>query len=367
MTRPGNLSPQAQRLWKIAGITVLVVLGLFVLDTATQVVLVVFGGLILAAYLTGIAAILSERTPLGPRVSIALVLVVHTVLAGLFVLWAVTSGAPEVQHQAERLPVAVDELRARLESTGWGSAFLDAIPGAVEELPTGVEWVSPVTGAMSTMVWVMASAAVLIFVGIYVAIDPGSYRRGFLALVPPPRRDAIAGVLDEVTHTLRMWVLGRIVAATAIGVGVWIGLSILEIPLALLLGLLSGALTFIPNIGPILSVVPPALLALVDEPVKVLWVIGLYIGLQIIESYFITPVVEKRAVKVPPALLLAAQILFGVLTGLIGVAFAAPVVAVAMVVVRRLYVERVLLVTPKSPQKTRPSGATPFPTAEQHA
>jgi predicted PurR-regulated permease PerM len=291
----------------------------------------------------------THRTPIGPRLSIALVLFAHTLLAGLFVFWTITSGAPEVENLAERLPVAVGELRARLATTGWGSALLDGIPGAVEELPTGTEAVSQVTGIMSDFVWVLASTAVLVFVGIYVAVDPGSYRRGFLLLVPAPRREAIAAVLDEVIHTLRMWVLGRIVAAAAIGIGVWIGLSILDVPLALLLGLLSGALTFIPNIGPIVSVIPPALLALVDDPIKVLWVIGLYIGLQLIESYLLTPLVEKRAVKVPPALLIAAQIILGVLTGLIGVAFAAPLVAVGMVVVRRLYVERILEPSEPSP------------------
>lgn len=339
---PGALSSHARRLWKTAGVVLLTVLGILLLDTAAQVLLVIFGGLIFAAYLTGVASFLTRHTPVGPRLAIALVLVGHTALVALFLLWTITSGAPEVQHLAERLPVAVDALREALDATGWGAALLDAIPGAISELPTGGEWVSQITGVMSGFVWVLAGAAVLVFVGIYTSVDPGGYRRGFLLLVPAPQRDAVASVLDEVTHTLRMWVLGRIVAATAIGIGVWIGLTALGIPLALLLGLISGALTFIPNIGPILSVIPPALLALVDEPIKVVWVIGLYVGLQIIESYLLTPLVEKRAVKVPPALLMAAQILLGVLVGLIGIAFAAPIVAVGMVVVRRLYVERAL-------------------------
>ena len=147
---------------------------------------------------------------------------------------------------------------------------------------------------------------------------------------------------EAVTTTVRMWVLGRIVSAALIGIGVSVGLWLLDIPLALMLGLLAGVLTFVPNFGPIASAIPAMLLALTRSPLDVLYVMLLFIGVQIVESTVLTPMIEKRAVEVPPALLLGVQVILGLLTGIVGLALAAPLTAVAMVLIRHLYVEDVL-------------------------
>jgi len=122
------------------------------------------------------------------------------------------------------------------------------------------------------------------------------------------------------------------------GVGLWI----IGVPLPWLMGLLAAALTFIPNIGPTLAVIPPALLALLDSPRKALIVLGYYLVVQFLESYIITPLIQRRAVHVPPALLLTTQVLLGVLTGVLGIAVAAPLLVVTIVAVRMLYVEGVI-------------------------
>ncbi len=340
---PG-LSTQARRLWKLAGIAVLVVFGMYLLGEATQVVLVIFGGLILAAYFSGIASWLERHTPLGPRLSITAVLVAHAAAVGLFVWWAVDSLVPEVRRLSEELPKAAMQLFERVRDTEWGATLIDAVP-SVDGLLPGAEWLASITGVLSGFAGVVINGALLLFVGIYVAAGPRPYREGFMRLIPPARRDRIGKVLDECIHTLRLWVLGRMVGATIIGVGVWIGLSLLDVPLSLLLGLLSGALTFVPNIGPITSAIPPLMLAFVEAPMKAVWVVVLYIGLQLLESYLLTPLIERRAVQVPPALVLAAQITMAVLAGLVGLAIAPPLVALVIVITRRLYVEDVLLDT----------------------
>jgi len=105
------------------------------------------------------------------------------------------------------------------------------------------------------------------------------------------------------------------------------------------MGLLAGLLTFVPNIGPILSVIPPALLALLQSPEQALWVLLLYLGLQFLESYVVTPMIQRRAVKLPPAMLVLAQVLLGVLAGPLGIALAAPLTALGLVLTRELYVK----------------------------
>ena len=121
-----------------------------------------------------------------------------------------------------------------------------------------------------------------------------------------------------------------------------LGLWILGVPAPLSLGFVAGVLSFIPNFGPLLSLVPAVIVALPNGPQMVLYVILLYAGIQLVESYFITPLIQHRAVRLPPALILLAQILMGVLFGFLGLLLATPLTAVLLVLIKRLYIEDVL-------------------------
>jgi predicted PurR-regulated permease PerM len=188
----------------------------------------------------------------------------------------------------------------------------------------------------------VGSAVVILFVGIYVAAQPTLYHHGLRRLAPIHARRRLDTVLLEVTSVLRWWLVGKLLSMTLVGVLTTAGLWLLEVPLALTFGLLAAALTFIPNFGPILSVVPPAILALAEEPRRALYVGALYLAIQTVESYAITPLIQRRTVSLPPALTITSQIVLGVLVGAIGVAMATPLTAAVMTVVRMLYVEDVL-------------------------
>ena len=127
-----------------------------------------------------------------------------------------------------------------------------------------------------------------------------------------------------------------------VGLITTIGLWLLGIPLASTLGLITGLFEFAPFIGPILAAVPAVLIAFTQSPMDALYVIILYIAIQQIEGYLITPYVQKRAVDLPPALTIFAQLLMGVLFGLFGLLLATPLVAASMVIVRMAYIEDVL-------------------------
>ena len=199
-----------------------------------------------------------------------------------------------------------------------------------------------VTGIFSTTLGIFADFIIILFIGLYLAIEPGLYTRGVIRLAPASRRERARAVIDEVGNTLRWWLIGKAASMLVIGVLTAFGLWLLDVPLALTLGLLAAILTFIPNIGPILSVVPAALLALLHSPTRALYVILLYLGIQTIESYLLTPMVQRRTVQLPPALTIFAQVLLGVLVGGLGLALATPLTAAALVLVRMIYVEDTL-------------------------
>jgi predicted PurR-regulated permease PerM len=149
-------------------------------------------------------------------------------------------------------------------------------------------------------------------------------------------------VLHRLADTLWWWLLGRVASMTFIGVVTGIGLWLLDVPLAFVLGLLASLLSFIPNIGPILSAIPAILLAWVAGPEKALWVTGLYVGVQVVESFVLDPFIDRKTVYLPPAFTVFAQLVLALLGGLLGVALATPLAAAMVVLVAMLYVQDVL-------------------------
>jgi predicted PurR-regulated permease PerM len=132
------------------------------------------------------------------------------------------------------------------------------------------------------------------------------------------------------------------VSMVEVGTLIAVGLWLLGVPLALTVALLTAALGFIPNIGPVVSAVPAVLLALTQGPAQALYVALLYLGVQSFDGYVVTPLVQQRTVSLPPALLLLAQVLLGVLLGGVALTLATPLAVVALVLVKKLYVEGVL-------------------------
>ena len=178
---------------------------------------------------------------------------------------------------------------------------------------------------------------VVVAAGLFLAVDPDLYRRGFVRLLPRPHRERVNGALGEMAHTLRWWMVGTGISMSIIAVATTLALWAIGLPGFVALGVIAGLLQFIPNVGPLLSAVPAVGLALVVEPSKVVWVIVLYAAIQAIETNAITPLVMKRVIEVPPALALLFQSLMAIVFGFLGLLLAVPILAAVIVLVDRLY------------------------------
>jgi predicted PurR-regulated permease PerM len=174
------------------------------------------------------------------------------------------------------------------------------------------------------------------------AVAPDFYTEGIIHLVPIESHARAREVLRAIGQTLRWWLLGRWVSMIVVGLLTAAGLWLIGVPLTLTFGLLAALLTFIPYLGPLLSAVPPTLLAFTQQPQQALYVILVYLGIQSVESYLVTPLVQQRTVSLPPALTLTEQVVLGLLLGGIGVILATPLFAVLVVLVKMLYIEDML-------------------------
>ena len=328
----------------------LIVLGLGALAVALYdviqgvfgVLLILFAGVLLAVLIDGLARWLSRHSPLSRTVAVGVVLVVATgliVAAGWFL-------GPRIAEQggtlAERLPETMGRVEGWLRQFGWGTAVAERMPdSASEAMPDGAS-LGAVTTAFSTVLGAFTNMLIVLFVGIYVALHPSLYVNGLVHLVPKPHRARAREVLAALATGLRYWLLGRISSMAIVGALTAVGLMLFGIPLALTLGLIAALFSFVPYIGPILALVPALAVALGEGTQAVVTVLAIYLAVQFIESYLVTPLIQQRAVSMPPALLIASQVILGVLAGIVGVAVATPVVVVAVILVQMLYVEDVL-------------------------
>jgi predicted PurR-regulated permease PerM len=322
---------------------VLIAVGIVALAILTwrlaTVFLLIFGSIVLAAALRALSGGVAHYTPLSERWSLALVVVLLAIGLGVGG-WLI--GA-QVAHQfgqlVELLPDALERVRAWLGQSTLGKAVLDWLGPVKESAGASVSGVMNIAGSTFGA---LANLVLVVFLALYLAADPGLYRRGVVALIPPAGRTRARSALDRAGSALRKWLIGQLGAMLAVGVLTFLGLWLLGTPLALSLALITGVLEFVPFIGPILAAIPAVLIGFTEGPADALYIALLYFGIQQLEGYVIMPIVQKWAVALPPALGLVAVVMFGLLFGLPGILLAVPLMVVAMELIDELYVEAAL-------------------------
>ncbi len=303
--------------------------------TMRGLLILVFGSILLAVILRIVARPFNDRLGLPDRLALLVAILLIAALAA----FAFTLFGQEVVRQAEALrqslPSAWRSIFQQLESFGLG----EPVRQWLQSVGSGGQGVlSSMTRFLVSFTSAMADTILVIFGGIYLALDPSLYRRGIAKLLPRAARPRIAEALDDCYRALRLWLVGRLISMLFVGLLTGFGLWAIGMPAALTLGIAAGLLDFVPFVGPIVAAIPAVLLALATDPTMALWVVLLYLLVQQIEGNIISPLIQKRAVELPPALLLFSLVALGLLFGALGVILAEPLTVVLYVLVKRLYV-----------------------------
>jgi predicted PurR-regulated permease PerM len=211
-----------------------------------------------------------------------------------------------------------------------------------EELFSEISVLYWIVGVSSAMAGVIANAVLILAAAFYFGLQPQIYRGGLVMLLPPSLRPSAEGALDAISYGLRRWIMGQLVAMLLVGILTYVGLSLLGVPSALALAVIAGLLEFIPFIGPILAAVPALAIALAQSPQLALWVLALYVLIQQVESNLLTPLIQQRAVRLPPVATLFAVIAAGLLFGFLGILLATPLAVACMIGVKKLWVRDAL-------------------------
>lgn len=356
---------------------------------ATEAMLVLVVAVLYGIFLRHTGLMIADRTPVSEKAGVGLSLLLQVLLAAAVIVLAWTQITEQVKSAKQNLGDAREFMREKLLDYPTIRSFVASEPGLTRLLDLNADDAPQDTGssegggtnaaassdggakgesvsagdgesgdrsgvvsslagsasqtarkAVTATFGFLANILIVVFVGLYLALDPATYRRGFLKLLPQSARSDANDVFGQLDQTLWRWLIGRFATMLITGTGVGLTLWLIGVPMPITLGIVTGLLTFVPNIGPIIAL---ALAVLVAAP-KGMSTVGMtvvgYVAFQLIESYILTPMIQKRQIAMPPAVILVAQLLMGVVAGFIGIAVATPLVAMAMVVVGVLYVEK---------------------------
>jgi predicted PurR-regulated permease PerM len=316
----------------------LITLALVIFGLAWTAMLTLFGGVLIGVLLDGLAMRIASWTRMPRTLALVLVLLVGVGITVGVGFWLGPAMVRQLEGLREQVTTAWTGLRTWLEQQPWG-------PRLLEDL-SHVELTSVFSprfgGLLSTTLGTLASLLLVVVFGIYFAIDPALYLDGLVRMFPKGHRERVRELCSAIARALRSWFVGRLLSMAVIGVGTGIGLWIAKVPLAAPLGLLAGIASFVPNLGPIMSAIPGVLVGLSISPQTALWALLVYIAVQILESWVITPFIEQRVVSLPPVLLLAFQMLMGLSAGVIGLFMATPLLVTIVVIVQSLYLRDML-------------------------
>ncbi|MCW1382561.1 AI-2E family transporter [Novosphingobium sp. KCTC 2891] len=309
------------------GMIALVALAVFL----AQPLMVIFGGVVFAAMIDGGQRLLGRVLPLPRGFRIAIVLL----LAVGFLVWLVTFAGNQIAVQAAEMPAIVETQAQRLLDWAHGRGiFLERadFSKVAEQVIGGV---GPVTRALGGIFGGFTTAFLIMILGIYFVLEPDIYRRGFAWMLPEESRERFHGTAHRMGRSLRMLLFGRMVGMAVEGVATWLALAIYGVPMAALLGLLTGLLAFLPNIGAPISGLLMVMVGFSGGTAMGIYCVIVYFVVQTVDGNIIVPMVAKRTADLAPALVLGAQLIFGVMFGILGLALADPIVAMLKIALER--------------------------------
>lgn len=325
-----------QKVWIAAAVVALTVVVLWLAKATFNVWLLVLAGVLIAVYFRGLSDLIQRKTKWNGALCLALSILGSLLLLALLFWLMGAKIQAQVTELSNQFPTTIDNAKVQLNKSPLGQKILEGLSSPAAQKRAR----SLAQSFFKSSFGVFGDLYVVLFLGIFFTVSPKLYRDGIVQLVPPAGKQTAAGVLKKLGENLKKWLKGKLFAMLVVFVLTAIGLSIIGVPLWLVLAISAGILNFIPNFGPLIALVPAALVGLLQGPATAFWVIGLYLFVQVAESNFITPMVQRKLVNIPPALIIIAQLLIAPLTSYWGLILATPLMLIVIVLVQELYIKR---------------------------
>lgn len=342
MSQPNPDSPQkglnfTRKIWITGGIFSLIIVLLLLFKTLFSILLLVLAAVILAVYFLGCADFFERILKLPRGWALAISIVVNILLLTAFFWFVGARLQTQISELSETLPKTIENGRSYLQQSRIGKKVLDYLNVSGNSQKT----LSVAKQFFSSSFGIISDLYIILLLAMFFIAGPQTYRKGIVRLLPRAAKEKGNSLLDELYIVLKKWLKGELFGFLFIAVLTGLGLWIIGMPMILTLALIAGLLNFIPNFGPVIALIPAGLLGLMEGTTTALIVVGLYTFIQVIQSAVTQPLIQKKMVNVPPAVIIFGQVAMGLLGGFWGVLLATPVMAILMTVVNKLYVDKI--------------------------
>ncbi|WP_158768493.1 AI-2E family transporter [Paraglaciecola sp. L1A13] len=335
-----NLKLVAKRTFVQAVTIIAVVLFTWLIIENSKIFLIAFGGILIAVMFSGSARWLAKKTNITTKVWLPISMLAPVLLLGLLMTYAAPKISTQANELVDRMPEALEYVRGQFTEFSSIGKFSDNLDKITNYDPKMSTVMNAASGLLSTTINGLGNFVFAIILALFLSINPKWYVNGSLSLVPPQHQQKARDLLVSCETALAGWLLAKLASMVMVGLFTTIGLWALGIDLALILGIIAALLSFIPNLGPLLAFIPAALVSILTGIDTLLYVSILYMGIQTVESYVLTPILQAEIASLPPALVLLVQVLLASMVGMAGVLLAAPLTVLLIVVTNQLYVKR---------------------------
>lgn len=312
---------------------------LVLLWQASGAVVMILVGVVMGVALGTAADGIARLVPLSRQVALAALVVLILVAVSIGIWLGGNALVSELQSYLQAVQ-AVGRHVKNFVARGAGGLLPEGSIDLNEAMPRFATVFGSAARSLAALSEMAVSVVIIAFLAIFFAWQPAVYRSGLLALVPQSKLPEIRQAIDRAATAIRQWITGQAVSMVVIFFATLISLLLVGMPYAILLALLSGVLTFVPTLGPLLAGMAITIAGFSVSGELGLYGVGVYLLIQFVETYLVTPLVQNEAVHLPPAATLGAQLVGGALFGTLGFAFAVPLAAALRALVLELYVER---------------------------
>jgi len=326
----------SQKVWIAGGVFAFIIVFLLLFKTLFSILLLAFAGVLIAVFFHGFAGLLQRYLHLPRKLSVFVSVIFNLLLIVAFFWFTGSRLQQQVAELSDTLPQTVQQAKEKIQSSAIGGKLLQEL-----ESRGSTQKTRQVVGQFfSSTFGVLSDLYIVLLIGLFFTAQPSVYKKGMIKLLPSKARGKGEELVEEIGNLLKKWIKGQIFGIAFIAVLTGLGLWIVGLPMIFTLALIAGLLNFIPNFGPLIALVPAVLLAFSKGTTTALIVIAMYTGIQIIQSAIEQPLIQKKMINIPPALVIIGQVAMGILGGFWGVLLAAPIVGILMTAVNKLWVDR---------------------------
>lgn len=324
------------KVWQTVAIVALLAVVILIARVAFNVLLMVLAGTLIATFFHGFGDLIQRHTRLGRRPAMIIAVGGSFALLGLLLWFMGTTIQHQIAELSDKLPQTVNSVKAKMSSSPIGQKILQSVSGDNSQ-----KLMATAQTFFSTSFGVLGDIYIIMFLGIFFTANPSMYKNGILVLVPAGHKETGKHIINRISLALKGWLKGLMVSMVLVTIMISTGLLIIGVPVAMVLGLITGLLEVVPNFGSVLAMIPGVLLALTISTNTGIIVALLYITSQTITANIVNPLIQKKMINLPPALTLISQLIMGAISGALGIILAVPLLAITVILVDELYVKTI--------------------------